>query len=78
MHACLIVKYVIPQPYNILFFCSLKKRGINDLVIFEASGRVGGKNLDMTLDGFTHNYMALGPSYFKTFLPLARVSLHVC
>jgi len=59
-------------PAGLHMAVSLKKKGIADLVILEATGRVGGKNLDITFQGVTHNYMALGPSYFKTFLPLAK------
>ena len=66
-------QYVLIETIQRLSSFSLKKKGIKNLVMYEATGRVGGKNLDLTLNGVTHNYMALGPSYFKTFLPLAKV-----
>jgi len=51
---------------------SLKKRGFKNLVLFEKSGRVGGKVLDITYKNITNYYMALSLSLFDTFLPLAE------
>ena len=43
--------------------------------MFESSDRVGGKNMDIVFNKVAHGYMVLGPSYFKTFLPLAKVKI---
>jgi len=51
---------------------SLKKRGFRNLVVFEKSGRVGGKSRDFTYRGITNQYMVLSLRYFETFLPLAQ------
>jgi len=59
-------------PAGLHMAVSLKKKGVKNLVLFESSGRVGGKNMDVLFHEVAHSYMALGPSYFKTFLPLAK------
>jgi len=51
---------------------SLKKRGFKNLVLFEKSGRVGGKNLDITYKGIINQYLVVSLRYFDTFLPLAE------
>jgi len=59
-------------PAGMHMAASLKKKGVKDLVMFESSDRVGGKNMDIVFNKVAHGYMVMGPSYFKTFLPLAK------
>ena len=52
----------------------LKKLGHTDVTIFEKSGRVGGKSLDINFRGSVYplGTIFLDPDYFDNVVPLAR------
>ena len=52
----------------------LKKLGHIDVTIFEKSGRVGGKSLDINFRGSVYplGTIFLDPNYFDNVVPLAR------
>ena len=61
-------------PAGIHMAVRLKELGYKHLIIFEKSGRVGGKSYDTTFDGFyrPQGTVFLTVDYFDTFIKLAR------
>lgn len=61
-------------PAGIHMASSLKERGFQNLIIFEKTGRVGGKSEDIIIDGFYRplTTVFLTADYFDTVVPLAQ------
>ena len=61
-------------PAGIHMAISLKERGFQNMIIFEKTGRVGGKSYDTTIDGFyrPQGTVFLTADYFDTLVRLAQ------
>ena len=61
-------------PSGIHMALKLKKLGYQDIVIYEKSGRIGGKSYDVNFKGVPNamGTIFLEPTYFDNLVPLAR------
>lgn len=62
-------------PSGIHMALSLKKKGYNNVTIYEKTGRVGGKSYDIKYHDITYpqgTFLVAGPSYFDSVVPLIK------